>query len=146
MIVAVAIDDRGGMMFNHRRVSRDRAQQADLLDFCGERTLWMNAYSAPLFAGERITADEAFLQKAGPDEVCFVEDQPLQPSAERIDTLVLYRWNRTYPADMKLDLDLTAFALTETREFPGNSHETITREIYERRDIYGKAETEKETR
>ncbi len=142
MIVAVAIEDRGGMMFNHRRVSRDQAQQADLLTFCGGRKLWMNGYSAQLFAGEQIAVDEAFLQKAGPDEVCFVEDQPLLHGEDKIDTLVLYRWNRTYPADMKLELDLTAYVLTETREFPGNSHETITREIYMRRDNYGKTETE----
>ena len=31
MIAAVCSDDRNGMLFNRRRLSRDRAQQEDLL-------------------------------------------------------------------------------------------------------------------
>lgn len=136
MIGAVCIEDRGGMLFNHRRVSRDRAQQTDLLLYCAGRRLWMNAYSAALFSqdAENITVDEDFLHKAADGEVCFVEDQLLLPVLERLEALVVYHWNRTYPSDFKLDLDLGCFVLTEQTEFPGNSHETITREIYERRD------------
>ena len=132
MIAAVCIEDRGGMSFCGRRVSRDRVQQADLLAWCAGRRLWMNGKSAALFAGAGITADEDFLEKAGPGEVCFVEDRPLAPVLDRLEGLVVYRWNRTYPSDRKLDLDLSCFTLTEQTEFPGNSHETITREIYER--------------
>ena len=134
MIAAVCIEDRGGMRFCGRRVSRDRAQQADLIALCGGEPLWLNAGSAGLFQGQNITVDEAFLTKAGPGQVCFVEDQPLTPVLDRLERLVVYRWNRTYPSDFKLDLDLADLVRTEQTEFPGNSHETITREIYERRD------------
>ena len=136
MIGAVCIEDRGGMLFNHRRVSRDQVQQADLLAYCADRKLWMNAYSAALFSqnADQIMVDEDFLHQAAEGEVCFVEDQPLLPVYERLEALVVYRWNRTYPPDFKLDLDLNSFVLMEQKEFPGNSHETITREIYMRRD------------
>ena len=136
MIVAVCIEDRGGMLFNHRRVSRDKAQQEDLLALCGQRTLRIAPSSEALFReqAERVTVDEAFLENAGEGEVCFVEDRPLLPVQERLEKLVVYRWNRSYPSDFRLDLRLEEWTLTEQREFPGNSHENITREIYERRD------------
>ncbi|MDO4315497.1 MAG: ribonuclease Z [Oscillospiraceae bacterium] len=136
MIAAVCIGDGDGMLFNRRRVSRDRAQQEDLLALCGDGRLWLAPYSAPLFAwaAERVTADDGFLEKAGPGEVCFVEDRALAPAADRVEAAVLYRWNRAYPADVRFDFDLTDFRLEERTEFPGTSHERITREIYRRKE------------
>lgn len=124
------------MLFNRRRVSRDKAQQEDLLALCGDRRLWIGPYSAPLFAwaAERVTADGDFLEKAGPGEVCFVEDCSLALAADRVEAVVLYRWNRAYPADVRFDLDLSGFQMTERVEFPGTSHEKITRELYRRKE------------
>lgn len=133
MILAVCVDDKGGMMFNRRRQSRDRAQQADLLDWCSGRTLWVAPYSAPLFL-DGAQADDAFLDKAAEGEVCFVEDRSVNTVADRVEMVVLYRWNRTYPADFRFDLDLSGFYLESVSEFAGNSHETITREIYQRKE------------
>lgn len=137
MIVAVCIDDRGGMAFHRRRQSRDRLQRADLLETCRGR-LWMDGGSAPLFAKEqaRIRVDGGYLEKAGRGETCFVERPPLSPFVGRIEGVLLYRWNRVYPADAWFDLDLEAlgFSLRERREFPGFSHPRITRDFYERRE------------
>ena len=132
MIAAVCIDDRNGLLFNRRRLSRDRAQQEDLLALCGEKPLWLAPFSVPLFdwAPERISED--FLEQAAPGEICFVEDR--QPPVEDLDGLILYRWNRAYPSDVRLELDLSQFALTERAEFSGTSHETITRERYTRKE------------
>lgn len=140
LIIAVCIDGRGGMLFNRRRQSQDRAQREDLLRFCGGRRLWVAPYSAPLF-GEReeIRVDEEFLEKAEAGEVCFVEDRPIAPAAERMEALVVYDWDRAYPADVHLDFDPAAegFALTEETEFPGSSHGRIIRRIYEREADHG---------
>lgn len=143
MIAAICIDDRKGLLFHGRRLSRDRIQREDLLALCEGKRLWMNAFSAPLFAGEqeRIRVDPGYLLLAGTKEICFVEDQPLWPVRERLEAVVVYWWNRAYPADVHLDLDLAAegFVLTQRKEFPGTSHEKITREVYRRGGIYGKA-------
>ena len=133
MILAVCVDDKYGMMFNKRRQSRDRAQQENLLHWCAGRKLWMNTYSASLFENAEIHVDDAFLQKAKMGDVCFVENVSVKELATEIETVVLYRWNRTYPADLRFDLDMTAFELEETTEFAGSSHEVITREIYKRK-------------
>ena len=61
-----------------------------------------------------------------------MEDRQLP--AEKLEGLILYRWNRAYPSDVRWELDLSQFALTERAEFSGTSHETITRERYTRKE------------
>lgn len=136
MIVAVCVEDQGGMCFGGRRVSRDRKQQEDLLALCAPGKLWVAPFSVKLldWAAERVTADPEYLEKAGAGEICFVEADALSGVLERIEGVILYRWNRAYPADQKLDLNLTEFLLTEQVEFPGTSHERITREIYRKKE------------
>ena len=135
MIAVVCVDEKNGMLFNRRRVSRDRIQQEDLLRLCGEKKLWISGFSAKLFEpfAEKVFVDEAFLQIAGMGEFCFVEDQPLQPWLDRLEGVIVYRWNRAYPSDQVFDLDLTGFTCQEKLEFAGSSHERITREIYSKK-------------
>ena len=49
---------------------------------------------------------------------------------DRLEKLIIFRWNRKYPADFWLDVDLGDWKLIEAEEFPGNSHEKITQETY----------------
>ena len=93
---------------------------------------------------EEIRADEEFLTKAGAGEVCFVEDRPIAPCAEQIEAMVLYDWDRAYPADVHLDFNPAeaGFTLAEEREFPGTSHERIIRKIYVREADHGQEERE----
>ena len=133
MKVILCLDDRGGMMFNHRRQSRDREVIGNILDMVGDGVLWMAPYSRMLFSeSAALRVEENFLNLAEASDWCFVEDRALLPYRDRIEEMILYRWNRTYPFDVKLDLDPIAhgFLLCESVEFAGYSHETITKEIY----------------
>ena len=135
MRVIVCLDDRNGMLFNRRRQSRDRRVVEDILRELGEKRLLVNGFSAPLFerAGDRIRVEDDPLAAAGREDVCFVENLPLAPWAAAIERLTVYRWNRVYPADMRLDLALeSGWHLVAALDFPGFSHEKITKEIYER--------------
>lgn len=134
MDVIVCLDDRNGMLFNHRRQSRDRKITEDILCHLQGRRLLINSFSAPLFAGkEGVVENNSFLQQAGEGDICFVEDQPLRPYEEKIGELIVYRWNRLYPADISLDISLSdGWQLCSRAEFAGNSHEKITKEIYKR--------------
>ena len=132
MIAALCIDDNRGLRFNRWRQSRDRAVTADLLQSAGGRTLWIAPGSAALFPEGAVTACEAFLERAGEGEWCFVEDRPLAPVLHKIEALVLYRWNRVYPADTYLDVIPweSGWRLTSREEFSGRSHKLITKEVY----------------
>lgn len=134
MIAIVCIDDKGGMLFNHRRQSQDRLLRADLLREAAGRPVWLNAYSARQFDDppENLRVAEDFLDRAGRGELCFVEDRDLSPWLGKLEGVILYRWNRTYPADLRLTLPLEGWALERREEFPGSSHEKITKEVYRR--------------
>ncbi len=135
MIIFICTDKNKGLLFNQRRQSRDEAVLKDILDTAGEQ-LWMNAYSSKLFVGvpDRIRIEEDFLECAPLGSSCFVENIPLKPYEEQVERLVLYNWNRVYPGDTYLDLDLEQdWEMIERKEFGGTSHEKITREIYRRK-------------
>ncbi len=133
MDVIVAIDDKAGMMFNHRRQSRDRVMNERIACDLAGRTLFVAPYSVPLFTpfGVSLSASEDFLDRAAEEDVCFVEDRPLAPYRSRIRRLTVYRWNRHYPSDLTLDLSLVEFHLVSTENFVGSSHEKITKEVYQ---------------
>ena len=137
MILMVCLDDNNGMMFNHRRQSRDRILREKMLQLTADTTLWMNEFSRRQFGqteAAQICTDEDFLLRAEPGQVCLVENLPVQPVADQVEKVVVFRWNRTYPADQWLDLDLTQqpWQLFYQEEFAGSSHEKITMEVYTR--------------
>lgn len=134
MKVLVFLDDAKGMMFNHRRQSQDRILRDRIQEICTGHTIWMNRYSYKLY-GEvgNSKVDEAFLEKAEADDFCIVETAYLKKVEEKIERLIVFWWNRKYPADLYLDLDLYDWRLEETKEFAGFSHDKITEEIYVRK-------------
>lgn len=110
MIVIVCLDDKKGMMFNHRRQSRDQAVTDRIQKICTGKKLWMNQYSDKLYGSLEkmdIVVENNFLSLAGSGEICLVESDRLMRFIEKIEQIIIYRWNRTYPADVYLDLDLS---------------------------------------
>ena len=135
MIVIQCVDNRNGTSFNSRRQSRDKLLRRRILSQLEGRPLWMNAASYRQFQEDNlpegsVRVAEDFLAQAGSGEICFVEGLPLTPWRERLEAVVLYRWNRDYPADTYLDLDLGDWSLVSRFEFSGTSHPAITEEVY----------------
>jgi len=128
----VCLDDRNGMMFNRRRQSRDMLLCERVLALTTGK-LYMNAYSAKIFPeSEKIVACEDFLTKAGKNDFCFCEDAV--ETLENVTGIIIYRWNRLYPADVHFGFDLEeeGFELVSTEEFIGNSHPVITEKIFKK--------------
>lgn len=129
MILLCCVDDHMGMTFNHRRQSQDRILRQRILELSAG-FLWMNEYSAKQFtdAAGQIIVDPDFTHKCPNGAYCFVEDVPVQMLLP--ERIILYRWNRTYPADTYFDIPLTEWNLLHVYDFPGYSHERITEEVY----------------
>ena len=132
MKIAICIDDKNGISFNKRRQSRDRLLIENLIASANGGRILVGSYSAPLFADypDKVEVRDDYLDAAGEDDICFVENMDVTPIAEKIDYIILYRWNRHYPADRWLELDLSEYRLASSIEFVGSSHEKITREDY----------------
>lgn len=134
MNIILCLDDRNGMLFAGRRQSRDRKVTEDIGRMVKEAgaKLWISPFSARLFEESSFQPeiDEAFMEKAEPEDYCLVENLPLAAYEEEITSLIVYRWNRHYPADFRLDLDLNEWQLQSRSDFVGFSHECITKEEY----------------
>lgn len=133
MKAIVCIDDGGGMMFNHRRQSRDLEVRRRVCSLTEHAALRLDAYSARQFAGDlpgNAIVSEDFLDEAGSGDYCFVEDRDLLPYLDQVEELIVFRWNRDYPRDQLLPVDLSAWKLAAAEDFAGHSHEQITQEVY----------------
>ena len=135
MTIYVCLDDRNGMLFNRRRQSRDAAVLEDIQAGI-PGVLIIEAFSEKLIQGAQIPYALAPEDIAAlpPEAHFFLETKAAASLVPMASTVVLYRWNRHYPADTHWDIDLAqcGFTLKETREFPGKSHEKITKEVYTR--------------
>ena len=136
MRVILALDDSNGMLFNYRRQSSDIVVRDKIKELVNEEILYLNAYSAEQFKDTdvRLLVNENFLQKAGKEDYCFVENVKLSDVRGDIEEFVLFRWNRKYPNDFALDVlpEECGMACVSTEEFEGNSHEKITMEIWKK--------------
>ena len=129
MTLYICLDDRNGLKFNKRRQSRDAALLEDIRSQIAGN-LRIEPFSEKLIQ----EAEIPYVLSPEAAEDYFAEDVPSEELLNQTERLVIYRWNRHYPADVRWDPDLDAlgFLLRETADFPGTSHEKITREVYER--------------
>lgn len=130
MIVILCLDNNNGMMFNDRRQSQDRGLREYIAEMTKGDKVYMNAYTEKLYEEiEHPMVSEDFLQKAGKGEPCIVENRPLKPEEDQIEEIVIFRWNKVYPSDQVLDVDLEEWKLVEEEQIEGSTHE-ITKQIY----------------
>lgn len=130
MKIIVAVDEKNGMLFNKRRQSQDVKLREYILQRTKDGRLRMNAYSAKQFAAHQashIMVDDCFLANANADDYCFVENEKVEHYNDKISTIILCKWNRDYPSDTKLDIDVTrGWRCVAVEEIAGKSHEKIT--------------------
>ena len=129
MTLYICLDDRNGLQFNKRRQSRDASVLEDIRSRLAGQLL-IDPFS------EKLIREAGIPYVLPPEETedFFAEAVPSEELLAKVTQLVVYRWNRHYPADVRWEPDLGAlgFSLQETTEFPGKSHEKITREVYVR--------------
>ena len=131
MKLIFCLDDRNGMMFNGRRQSQDRILRNRISAMTQGHKLIMSRYSTKQFEiYKNVVTNDDFFNIEDCDDYCFIEDMPF--SLEGVDEIIIYRWNRHYPADVHFNIDLLkeGFALYSTEDFVGSSHEKITEEKY----------------
>ena len=95
----------------------------------------MSPYSAKQFEEEAdFNISEDCITETAQGEYCFVEGKPLLQFEKWIERIVLIKWNRVYPSDIKFDIPLAehGWKCIFTDEFAGKSHEKISVEVYDK--------------
>lgn len=134
MNIIVCVDDKFGISFMGRRVSRDRSVTEDIIRTVRDKKIYIHPDSAVLFSdfSDKVIADEDFLDKAETGDYCCIENDDYKKHIKNIESVILYKWNRRYPADIFFDVSIIGGKEpTKIYNFKGNSHEKITKEVYE---------------
>lgn len=130
MKIIVCVDKSNGMLFNSRRQSQDEELRKRIIEISKNSKLLMNDYSAKQFENKNnIFISENFLNEAEKENYCFIENSEIP--TEGLEEIIIYKWNRKYPADTYFEIDLKkGFKKISSTDFSGSSHEKITEEIY----------------
>lgn len=151
MKVIYVLDQKNGMMFNHRRQSFDQAILkkivADVKETNGR--LWLSDYSKELFASYDVNMmpleefgmmplEEFGLENINDNDVIYVENFDVDLEAMIADKeisieLEFYRWDKVYPSDKKMIFTkelLDAFFVKDSYEMSGETHDVISLEVW----------------
>lgn len=136
MKLFICVDKAGGISFNGRRQSRDALVLKDILKRAKGKTVYAGPASGKLlFDAEGFcVTDEPYI-RAGKDGAVFMEIEP--PELDGVTELIVYRWDKLYPSDVKLDTDeiKKRFSKFAVNEIKGNSHDTIKVEVYKVKNV-----------
>lgn len=135
MILAFCVDDQGGLAFNHRAAEPGPSAGGGFAGGGRARPVFCLPYSAGLFDPGAVTVVDA-PGAVSADGILFLENTDPAAYIPHAEELLLYRWNRLYPADLTLNGTPVqwGYRLQDTTNFAGTSHEKITRERYVKKE------------
>ncbi len=126
MTLIACIANNNGILFNKRRVSKDALLIERLREIINTNILYCSEYSKSLFSDfNNLTNDITSLTN---DSFYFLEDENIPNII--FNKIIIYKWNRDYPADKFFEYDLSEYTLESQTDFKGNSHDLITELIY----------------
>ena len=133
MKLIVCVDDNYGILFNNRRVSRDKAVILKISELINSNEILVSEYSSELFSDTSVNLKIVKgIFKRTDGSYIFCEEEIPPKYFNKITEIYLFKWNRKYPSDVKFPfVDLCEKAeLSATEKLVGNSHPEITFEVY----------------
>jgi len=80
---------------------------------------------------KELEKETEILEKCSENDYCFIENVDFEKYINKINIIIIYRWNRSYPFDKKFNISiLTSFHLKNSTDFIGTSHDRITKEEF----------------
>ena len=139
MKVIYVLDKDNGVLFNHRRQSRDAFLVENIMNKVKQEngTLYVSDYSKELFEGTDISIQslaEFDLSSAKENDFVFIENEDIQLNDFKGELdYYFYKWPSVYPSDKKIELPLNDAEVVKKETFSGNSHDEIYLEIWRRK-------------
>ena len=136
----VCIEDRYGISFNKRLIGRDK---------------FVDEYLEEKLTKSKVFADQNYINYVKNCRIKNIKDQRISDLVnskeeitifcsskesleylENADEIVIFYWNRRYPADLYLDYDIVAndYCLSERVEDIEGSTHILTKEIWRKKD------------
>ena len=139
MKVIYVLDKNNGILFNHRRQSRDAFLVENIVNKVNQEngTLYVSDYSKELFEGTDISIQSLAdfnLSEAKENDFVFIENEDIQLDDYKGELVYyFYKLSSVYPSDKKIELPLNDAEVVKKETFSGNSHDEIYLEIWRRK-------------
>ena len=139
MKVIYVLDKNNGILFNHRRQSRDAFLVENIVNKVNQEngTLYVSDYSKELFECTDVSIHslaEFNLSEAKENDFVFIENEDIQLDDYKGELVYyFYKWPSVYPSDKKIELPLNDAEVVKKETFSGNSHDEIYLEIWRRK-------------
>ena len=139
MKIIYVLDKNNGVLFNHRRQSKDTSLIENIVSKVKQEngTLYVSDYSRELFEGTDVSIQslaEFNLSVSKENDFVFVENEDIQLDDFKGEVdYYFYKWSSVYPSDKKLELPLNDVEVVQKEQFKGNSHDEIYLEIWRRK-------------
>ena len=139
MKVIYVLDKNNGILFNHRRQSRDAFLVENIANKVNQEngTLYVSDYSKELFEGTDVSMQSLAdfnLSEAKENDFVFIENEDIQLDDYKGELVYyFYKWPSVYPSDKKLELPLNDAEVVQKEQFKGNAHDEIYLEIWRRK-------------
>lgn len=124
----VVSNDYGVGIFGKRQ-SSDKNLLMDIINHAKNEKIYVSEYTYKIFLKNNL---EQNITREKKEKYIFLEIETLKDKEEEIEELIIYSWNRDYPSDKFLEINLEKYNLEKETEFKGNSHEKITKKIFRR--------------
>ena len=132
MTLIVCLDQKGGMLFNNRRQTLDY----ELVNIIAKSfsDIHISHFSEKYFQGAKCKISSNPFLEATEESTVFLEDTGAIDYIEKIDRLIIYRWDCVYPADTYFDITPkeVGFRLCGKVKFSTKVHADIVKEIYKK--------------
>lgn len=134
MVIVACIDKSGNIALNTNGQLNHIIFLIRLKVVSNEALLYMNCNSSQQFGYYPMKMiDDNFLDIAGEDSYCFVEDTDVTPYIDCIDKIILYKWNKKFSSRLKFDKSiLNKFSIVSKKSFYGESFLKISEVVYEK--------------
>ena len=139
MKIIYVLDKNNGVLFNHRRQSKDTSLIENIVSKVKQEngTLYVSDYSRELFEGTDVSIQslaEFNLSVSKENDFVFVENEDIQLDDFKGEVdYYFYKWPSVYPSHKKLELPLNDVEVVQKEQFKGNSHNEIYLEIWRRK-------------
>ena len=133
MILIFTLDDDNGTNLAGKRQSKDRVV-GDKIIALAENNLHMLQKTASFFKNNDMTDVPCTIWSDLwhlPTNAVFFAETPVPAEVmEQADKIYVFRWNRRYPSLAQDRVNLDGYNKEIIEEFPGDSHDKITLEVY----------------
>ena len=126
MTTAIVLDPKGGFSFKGKRIAQDRIVRKRILGLAP--VIYMSEYTASQY--REVDKEHIAISEKAPNDENAVYYLEVGHIPADTDTLLVYRLDVRYPADMKIIPTQKEWELISTETFAGHSHKTITLEKY----------------